>query len=157
MFNQPLGFFISFRTYGTWLHGDERGSVDRRHNQFGTPLVSPSNARQGFESQSLRHEPVDLTPDGRRVVLDSIRDVALHKAWTLHAADARTNHVHVVITAPPLPERVMNTLKTWATRRLREAGLARQDQRIWSRHGSTIYLFRPENMAEKIRYVNECQ
>ena len=25
----PLAYFISFRTFGTWLHGDRRGSVDR--------------------------------------------------------------------------------------------------------------------------------
>ena len=25
----PLAYLISFRCYGTWLHGDERGSIDR--------------------------------------------------------------------------------------------------------------------------------
>jgi len=25
----PLAYLITFRSYGTWLHGDERGSVDR--------------------------------------------------------------------------------------------------------------------------------
>src|SRR5438093_13756827 len=24
----PLGYLITFRCYGTWLHGDERGSID---------------------------------------------------------------------------------------------------------------------------------
>ena len=33
----PLAYLITFRTYGTWLHGDARGSVDREHNVFGTP------------------------------------------------------------------------------------------------------------------------
>ena len=32
----PLGYLITFRGYGTWLHGDRRGSVDRFHNRFGT-------------------------------------------------------------------------------------------------------------------------
>ena len=31
----PLGFLITFRCYGTWLHGDERGSIDRGHNSPG--------------------------------------------------------------------------------------------------------------------------
>lgn len=26
----PLAIFFAFRAYGTWLHGDERGSVDRK-------------------------------------------------------------------------------------------------------------------------------
>ena len=35
----PLAYFITFRAYGTWLHGDERGAVDRRHNDYGTPYL----------------------------------------------------------------------------------------------------------------------
>ena len=27
----PLGYLITFRTYGTWLHGDKRGSVNDIH------------------------------------------------------------------------------------------------------------------------------
>ena len=26
----PLAYLITIRSYGTWLHGDERGSMDRR-------------------------------------------------------------------------------------------------------------------------------
>ena len=45
----PLAYFISFRTYGTWLHGDERGSIDRFHNRYrlfrqtrnGAAIISP--------------------------------------------------------------------------------------------------------------------
>jgi hypothetical protein len=25
----PLGYLITFRCYGSWLHGDKRGSIDR--------------------------------------------------------------------------------------------------------------------------------
>jgi hypothetical protein len=28
----PLGYLITFRCYGTWLHGDDRGSIDRKAN-----------------------------------------------------------------------------------------------------------------------------
>jgi len=28
----PLAFLITFRTYGSWLHGDMRGSIDRYNN-----------------------------------------------------------------------------------------------------------------------------
>ena len=27
----PLAYLITFNTYGTWLHGDRRGSVDSNH------------------------------------------------------------------------------------------------------------------------------
>jgi hypothetical protein len=36
--SQPLGYLITIRSYGTWLHGDARGSMDRRnYNKFGEP------------------------------------------------------------------------------------------------------------------------
>ena len=54
----PLGYLITFRCYGTWLHGDERGSVDRFHNWYGTPTFSPNPARQNQNSGRLRHAPV---------------------------------------------------------------------------------------------------
>jgi hypothetical protein len=39
----PLAYLITFRTYGTWLHGDERYSMDRHgKNIYGTPKVLPS-------------------------------------------------------------------------------------------------------------------
>ena len=38
----PLAYLITFRSYGTWLHGDERGSVDRFHNVYGTPRLPPN-------------------------------------------------------------------------------------------------------------------
>ncbi len=33
----PLAYLISFRCYGTWVHGDTRRSVDRKQNAYGTP------------------------------------------------------------------------------------------------------------------------
>jgi len=38
----PLAYLITFRCYGTWLHGDERGSVDRFHNQYQSPSAAPN-------------------------------------------------------------------------------------------------------------------
>jgi hypothetical protein len=35
----PLAYFITFSTYGSWLHGEEKGSVDRAHNLPGTPYL----------------------------------------------------------------------------------------------------------------------
>jgi hypothetical protein len=33
----PLAYLITFRCYGTWVHGDDRGSMDRKHNIYRTP------------------------------------------------------------------------------------------------------------------------
>ncbi len=39
----PLAYLITIRCYGTWLHGDERGSVDRKYNRYGTPRIAPNS------------------------------------------------------------------------------------------------------------------
>jgi hypothetical protein len=37
----PLAYLITIRTYGTWLHGDEKGSVDRHgFNTYGASRMS---------------------------------------------------------------------------------------------------------------------
>ena len=47
----------------------------------------------------------------------------------------------------------MNDLKSYATRRLREAGLTGEDERIWTRHGSTRYLNTQRSLDEASEYV----
>ena len=42
----PLAYLITFRTYGTWQHGDERGSVDREHNRYKSPYASSNHNRK---------------------------------------------------------------------------------------------------------------
>lgn len=35
---EPVAYFITFTTYGTWLQGRDPGWVDRQHNQYGAPI-----------------------------------------------------------------------------------------------------------------------
>ena len=45
--SDPLAYFISFACYGCRLHGDDRGSVDLRHNLYGTPVLPPDSEPRG--------------------------------------------------------------------------------------------------------------
>jgi REP element-mobilizing transposase RayT len=155
--DEPLGYLITFVTYGTWLHGDERGSVDRDHNVPGTPLLARAPNRQRRAAERLKYAPVRLDAARRRAVHQAIVDVVQHRSWTLHALNVRTNHVHVVVTADQTPERAMNTLKAWATRRMVEAGVFVAGQKPWARHGSTGYLWKPDQVEAACRYVLEQQ
>lgn len=157
MVNPPLAYFITFRTYGTWLHGDERGSVDREHNVYGTPTLPVEKAINEWEGAERTQEPVTLSGKQRSSVDATIRNVCRHRGWALRELNVRTNHIHAIVTADDSPESVMNAFKSWSTRRLREAGLMGQQARVWSRHGSTVYLFDSGKLAEKCRYVRECQ
>ncbi len=154
---QPLAYFISFRCYGTWLHGDARGSVDRRHNLVGEPLLAPHPARERWEAGRMSHGAVGLQPAERSLVEPAIREVCVHRGWDLHAVNVRTNHVHLVVAADLSPERVLNTLKAWSTRRLRETGARAPGAPVWSRHGSTRYLWHLDAVEAACQYVNEAQ
>jgi REP element-mobilizing transposase RayT len=153
----PLAYFITVRTYGTWLHGDERGSVDRDHNQFGAPLLPADVKRQQSEEERLRHPPIFLTAESAALVEKTVREVCIHRKWELHTVKARTNHFHAIVSAGVTAERVMNDFKAWATRRLREYGFVGVDQQVWVHHGSTPYLWTPDELHSAIDYVENRQ
>jgi REP element-mobilizing transposase RayT len=159
MHNPALAYFITFRTYGTWLHGDPRGSVHRRRRAYGAPLYPPMPGLVRAEQRLLTYEPVQLDAIRRGLVADAIPCVCRHRAWVLHALAVRVEHVHVVLTTGPevTPERAMNSLKAWATRRMVEAGALPAGVRAWSRHGSTRYLWSLGGITACCRYVLEEQ
>src|SRR4030095_1671012 len=121
---QPLAYLITFRCYGTCLHGEQRGSMDRRHyNRYGTPDMPVNKRIFDEEKASLKSPPFVLTPAQRAVVAAAIREVCDRRGYTLYAVNARTNHVHSVVGTEAKPEHMMNSFKSYATRKLREAKL----------------------------------
>jgi REP element-mobilizing transposase RayT len=151
---QPLAFLITFRCYGTWLHGDERGSVDRRKfRRYGTPDMPANTKLAEDEKLELKHAAITLNNAQRVVVENAILEVCEHRGYGLLALNVRTNHVHSVVTASSRPEHVMDTFKAYATRRLRETGLLDPKTKPWARHGSTPYLWTEEAVEKAIDYV----
>jgi REP element-mobilizing transposase RayT len=93
----------------------------------------------------------------REVVLRTIQEVAKHRGWKLWAVHVRSNHVHLVVTASPKPEKVMSDIKAWASRRLREAFGAEADRDRWTQHGSTRWLNDKPSLAASVTYVLDGQ
>ena len=149
--------FLTFRTRGTWLHGDSRGSQDRFRNEYGTPLIPPTPAWQQEEAARLRHPPLTLDARMRRVVHDAIVDKCAYRGWPLHALQVRTAHVHVVLSCPCSPDDALDEIKGRCTRLLREAGLIASDRKPWSYHGSTVYIYRQSQYEAVCRYVRDGQ
>ncbi|MBI5949900.1 MAG: hypothetical protein HY875_17320 [Chloroflexi bacterium] len=87
----------------------------------------------------------------------AIGERCVHTGWELLALNVRNEHVHVVMRSEVEPEVVMGSLKRWATRALIEAGERRQGQKVWSRHGSTRYLWTEESVELACRYVTDGQ
>jgi REP element-mobilizing transposase RayT len=149
----PLGFLITFRCYGTWLHGDERGSVDREHNMIGTPFVDKNDRRQEFEREVMSHPPYQLDELRRETMLTAIREVCEYRKWMLFAAHVREDHVHVVVQAGVKPEKVLNDFKTYSTRALKKLCNEPPGCVRWSRHGSTRWLWKQTAVEDSIRYT----
>src|SRR5258708_5782639 len=153
----PFGFLITFRTYGTWLHGDERGSVDRDHHRYGTPALPPSSRRKQIERSLLKQPPVKFNARQRAAIEFGIRETCAIRKWDLWALNVRTNHLHCVVTANCNPKTVLVALKANATRSMREAGCWRRELSPWGQRGSKKYLWTREEMANAIAYVIEGQ
>jgi REP element-mobilizing transposase RayT len=150
-----MAYFITFSTYGTWLHGTEKGkgSVDREHNDFGDEFVEPDPGRESEASQSMT-QPVYVLDEPRRVVVrDAIMRVCLEKGWRLLAVHVRSNHVHVVVISDRDPGRLMSDLKAAASRKLNKVGFENAERKRWTRHGSTLYLFDEAAVADKVDYT----
>src|SRR5688572_5367806 len=95
----PLAYFISFRSYGTWLHGDARLSMDRKnYNIFGTEKI-PANAElYNKELSELKNAPFEFDCQSRSLIQDAIREVCDFRGYHLIALSVQTNHVHCVVS-----------------------------------------------------------
>ena len=89
--DEPIAYFITFRTYGMWLHCDKRGSIDRHNNRFGAPKIPENKTWRGYNTRQLTGEPVQLTAKQRRAVRLAIRDTCKKRGWILYAINVRTN------------------------------------------------------------------
>ena len=50
---EPLAYFLTWTTYGTWLPGDERGWVKRKRG-FQAPDMSLHQSANAHERQGMR-------------------------------------------------------------------------------------------------------
>ena len=98
-----------------------------------------------------------LNDAARRVVLAAIRRHCVHRGWSLLVAHVRSNHVHVIVDAEILPERIMNEFKAYASRALNQLTSEGAERRRWARHGSTRWLWKDEDVRHALQYVVEEQ
>jgi hypothetical protein len=52
---------ITWGTYGTRLHGDDRPTVDKQRNSRSTPFLGCDDQRRGAERGRMAHPEVRLT------------------------------------------------------------------------------------------------
>src|SRR5262249_30042120 len=116
----PLAFFLTWTTYGTWLPGDDRGWVERGKGH----QLPDSMLKHEAEARMIEDACV-LDDEQRRIVEMTIVKHCAIRSWELHAVNCRTNHVHVVVSANQAPKDVREQLMAWCTRKLKEFERAR--------------------------------
>ena len=119
-------FFFTWRTYGTWLPGEDgfvgfyRTWDGRRvsENRHGTPTAEPLPALARFAADQLKAPPVYL--NARQA--DALRATFLrHGEIRRYAVDAiavMTDHIHLTFTAAEFTDldRMLSDWKAYASR-----------------------------------------
>jgi REP element-mobilizing transposase RayT len=148
----PLAFFITWPTYGTWLPGDERGWIEYQH---GWQL--PNKNLENHCRACMTEKQCLLTNLEREIVLQQILETCEFRKWHHLASDCRSNHAHIVIGAVNTnPKKIRADIKAWCTRRLRERSRPEQEN-WWAERGSIRFVWDEESLSRVIQYVTEAQ
>jgi REP element-mobilizing transposase RayT len=167
---EPLAYFLTWVTYGTWLPGDERGWVEY---QYGWKLPDPSRQREA--AARMTEDACRLDDEQREVVERQIGETCRIRGWELHTVNCRSNHAHVVVAANQSPKIVRNQLKAWCTRRLKQLEVARLTRSVseartsqetsptavrenwWAERGSQRFINDEVSLEAAIQYVRDGQ
>lgn len=152
-YSQPVAFFFTVTTYGTWLHGDARGSVDRKGKALASHYLAPNETLEAIRRGQMVQEPLLLDAAMRGCVQRAIESFCRYKSWVVLALNVRTNHFHLMTPCHGPSEKMLQAIKAAATRALREAGLVNADRRVWTSGGSARKCFTPDDVASAKEYV----
>ena len=153
MNHEPLAFFITWTVYGTFLQGDERGWRKRRKGyQPPQPLLA------NWHAERLKHNVILLDNDHRQMVNAEIHRLSEFRGWKCWASNARSNHVHVVVTAADFSgAKVRDQFKANCTRVLRECSSLFAERPVWSVGGDWECINTDNDLEIVVAYVVEAQ
>ncbi len=106
MTSKTIGYHIVKSTYGMWLPGDQRGHwseawddeigyLEPHHLHPGDPV------RERMAAERMKHPPVRLSSDMRRVVTETIRRCEVASTWSVAALAIEPTHIHLLMTYSP--------------------------------------------------------
>lgn len=138
---------VTWTTYGSWLPGDKRGYVE--HGQIlpgNEHIVKRNEDRQKSSTVILNEREREIV---RQAILTEVQRIA----QTLEALVVYSNHVHLL--ARPHTEsieEIVSRYKSVSTRSLWQNG---RQGRIWTKGYDKRFCFMEEDVAQRIRYINQ--
>ena len=149
----PIGYFITWTVYGTFLQGDERWWRKKKAGH-----QTPQPRLEQWHRNRLKHEIIMLDHGDRDVVKAAIIRHCEHRNWHLWIANPRSNHVHVVVTAAGYDgKRVRDQLKANCTGSLRQHNQRFVGRPVWTTKGDVEHLHTEEELESAIAYAGEAQ
>lgn len=151
--SRPLGYFLSWGTYGTRLHGDPRGTVDRTNTERGDPVLGPDQERWEYERAKMRFSPVVLTREQRLFAESKIPEICERGFWKYHTSAAAPDHVHVILTSEQEPKTIRRIIKRWLGQSMSGNWPLEQGATWWAECGSIKWLIDAPYFANATGYV----
>ncbi|MEI2768857.1 MAG: transposase [Nitrosomonas sp.] len=144
---------MTWTVYGTFLPGDRRGW---RHRQDGIKPAQP--LLEQWHRDRLNYDVVLLNADMQAIAETAITEICTFRTWRLWAVSVRSNHAHVLLTAPNYrPTLVRDQLKAKATTALRAAFEIWQNRPVWAANGDIEFLDNDQDIEQSAIYVSEAQ
>ncbi len=116
---------ITVGTYGSRLHGGERPTVDRAHNQLGEAFIRRDERREQHEKNIMRAEPIILTHEQCAFIEEQLPRICERGGWTFRNCAAPPppadgDHFHLLCDAPPAVHgaQIRTLVKRWLTQSL---------------------------------------
>jgi len=139
----PLAYHITIGAYGTRLYGrDERIIEEAPESSGESRLIGLDDGDwHRLDPAELQFEPVFFDETlRRRIEADAIPAVCTRGGWMLHVCAARSNHIHVLLTAKDQPDgaTVRKWFKRWLTAAIDEVHAipSGETARWWAKGGS---------------------
>jgi len=151
--DEPFGYFITWTVYGTFLQGDRRWW--RKKSEGEQP---PQSELEKWHRDRLKHDVILLDEEHRSTVETEVKYHCKNRGWKLWVVNPRTNHVHVVVTAPGYSgDKVRDQLKANCTRGLRETDGRFMERPVWTTRGDVQWLKTDNDLEMAISYAGEAQ
>ena len=151
---RPLAYHITFGTYGTRLHGDDRGTVSRGQNGQEDLLLGRDEQLESYERGRMSFPPVELTPEQMRHGEEVIPSICERGGWSLLAWAVGPDHVHVVLHADADGLAVRKWFKRWLGEQLSNRWSLPDGATWWAEGGSVKHIWDDAYLVNATDYVH---
>jgi hypothetical protein len=149
---------ITFGTYGKRMHGDEKPTVDRTNNRFGTAYLAPDLERERGERMSMNAPAVQFSMEQRLFLEARIPEICVRGGWRYVLCAAEVDHLHTLLGVDRAihGKEARKWLKRWMTEALdtRWRAVKRTDGMSWfCEGGSTLAVHDSDYFRNAYQYI----